>query len=116
VLFVCVCPCLSVRLSVLVSLPHTLCHFRTPTGTPSGQRDLSGKATSSGPMPQVVPANMDTSTILSEDGGKACEGCLCKLASHACMSSVTYTFAHLSRCTGDTLVFLGSHTRELSCV
>ncbi|XP_065883695.1 metastasis-associated protein MTA3-like isoform X2 [Dysidea avara] len=57
-------------------LKEVIVHLRTPTGTPSGQRDLSGKATSSGPMPQVVPANMDTSTVLSEDGGKACEGCL----------------------------------------
>lgn len=49
---------------------------RTPSGAPSGQRDLSGKATSAGLMPATVPTNMDTSTILSEDGGKACEGCL----------------------------------------
>lgn len=53
--------------------------YRTPSGAPSGQRDLSGKATSAGPMPATVPTNMDTSTILSEDGGKACEGCLGKL-------------------------------------
>ena len=52
-----------------------LCN-RTPTGAPSGQRDLSGKATSAGPMPASVPVNMDTSVMLSEDGGKACEGCL----------------------------------------
>jgi len=65
--------------------PYT---FRTPTGTPSGQRDLSGKATSSGPMPQVVPANMDTAAILSEDGGKACEGCLSKQAFHIWYDSI----------------------------
>jgi len=73
---------------VHVCIPYFLMHPRTPTGTPSGQRDLSGKATSSGPMPQVVPANMDTATILSEDGGKACEGCLSEQANKSFMLSV----------------------------
>lgn len=57
-------------------LKEVIVHLRTPSGAPSGQRDLSGKATSAGLMPATVPTNMDTSTILSEDGGKACEGCL----------------------------------------
>ena len=60
---------------ILIFLTWTFCD-RTPSGAPSGQRDLSGKATSAGVMPSTVPANMDTSTILSEDGSKACEGCL----------------------------------------
>lgn len=86
---------------------------RTPTGAPSGQRDLSGKATSAGPMPASVPTNMDTSTILSDDGGKACEGCLgryTKNPNFRLTHMLSFVYSH----SGIALVFVGSHTRKLS--
>lgn len=85
---------------------------RTPSGAPSGQRDLSGKATSAGPMPATVPANMDTSTILSEDGGKACEGCLGKPMKKNRHFYCVYICSH----PGIALVLMGPNTGELSGV
>lgn len=85
--------------------------YRTPSGAPSGQRDLSGKATSAGPMPAIVPANMDTSTILSEDGGKACEGCLGKPTKKA-----DKVLSHVCSHSGIALVLMGPDTGELSGV
>ena len=64
-------------------------------------------------MPAIVPANMDTSTILSEDGGKACEGCLGRR-----MKKDELLLLDVCVCShpGIALVLLGPNTGELSGV
>jgi len=59
-------------------LKEVIVHLRTPSGTPAGPRDLSGKAATAGAMPTSIP---DQPVPKASDGEKGCESCMATTAS-----------------------------------
>ncbi|KAL5463382.1 hypothetical protein EMCRGX_G032275 [Ephydatia muelleri] len=59
-------------------LKEVIVHLRTPSGAPTGPRDLTGKASSAGTILTSAPENK--TVPIAVDGEKGCESCLCTSA------------------------------------